>query len=370
MSLMLKKENIEKLARRIALGLNVVPGEHVLITGGVQQFDLLARVAVLVAAAGGRQRLAVSNDDLSLGLAMEVPAEYIDRLPDSHDKYLAGLFDACIAIPSTTDPARFRDIPAERMKLGQDAGMILGDITKSARRRSIYMGWPAEYSARSCGMDLTDFEQLFLDAFFADPGEMEIPARWIADRYRKGGEGHITSTKGSDLRFRISTERRVMIDAGRFDMDMVKSGDITKNLPCGEVYTTVVEESVEGRAVFDLVFVESEPVRDLVLEFREGRLVDAHAAEGIEKFRKRYDLAIGQKDRIGELGVGLNPALKSPLGHTLLDEKIQGSIHLALGENRMYGGVNVSSLHWDLVMLQPTLRVDDDLLLAEGDFQV
>lgn len=368
MSRLMQNETVERLARRIAEGLNVVPGEHVLLAGGVQHFELLARVAVLVAAAGGRQRLSISSDDYNLGMAMDIPAEYIDRLPDAHDRYMAGLYEAAVHIPSIEDPVRFRDIPPERLKLGQDAGMILNDISKAARRRSIYMGWPAAFSARDCGMDLDAFETLFLEAFFAPTDVMEAPARHIAARYRQGGQGRIRSARGSDLSFRIAPQRRVMIDSGRFDMEMVKSGDITKNLPCGEVYTTVVEESVEGRAVFDLVFVESRPVRELVLEFREGCLVEAQAAEGIDLFRKRYDLAIGQKDRIGELGIGLNPALTRPLGHTLLDEKIRGSVHLALGENRMYGGVNVSSLHWDLVMLEPTLTVDGDVLLDAGQF--
>jgi len=104
------------------------------------------------------------------------------------------------------------------------------------------------------------------------------------------------------------------------------------------------------------------------LELSGGRLKKYTAEEGLELFKKRYENGTGDKDRIGELGIGINPAMKKPIGHTLLDEKIFGSIHLALGENKMYGGNNSSSMHWDLVMQNPTLRVDDTTIIQNGKF--
>lgn len=362
------KDHFERIAERIAAALALSPGEHVLVSGGAHQFDLLARIAVHVARAGAHPRVAVSSDEMSVRLATEVDERYAAAPPTPHDKYMAGLYDAAIAIDPVLDESAYAAIPPERRRLGAKSGRILGDIARSARRRSIFMGWPSPVKAASCGMPVETFERLFLDALLADPGRMGRLSAPLAARLRKGGRARITSRKGSDLSFTLDPARRVMIDAGCFDAAMVDAGDITKNLPCGEVYTTPVETTVEGAALFDLAFVEGEPIRDLRLVFRAGRLAGATAASGIEAFRKRYDAAIGDRDRLGELGIGVNPALASPIGHTLLDEKIHGSVHLALGENRMYGGLNESSLHWDLVMLSPTLAIDGDIAIADGRF--
>lgn len=365
---MTMKEQFERIAERIADSLALSPGEHVLVSGGVHQFDLLARIAVRVARAGAHPRVAVSSDELAVRLATEVDERYAAAPPTPHDKYMAALYDAAIAIDSTLDESAYAAIPAQRRRLGAKTGRILGDLARSARRRSIFMGWPSPVKAAACGMSPAAFERLFLDALLADTDAMGRLSERIAAALRTGGAARLTSAKGTDLAFTLDPARRVMIDAGRFDAAMVDSGDITKNLPCGEVYTTPVEATVEGVALFDLAFVDGAPIRDLALTFEKGRLADARAAEGIAAFRKRYDAATGDRDRIGELGIGTNPALRAPIGHTLLDEKIFGSVHLALGENRMYGGVNESSMHWDLVMLAPTLAIGGAPVIAGGRF--
>ncbi len=73
---------------------------------------------------------------------------------------------------------------------------------------------------------------------------------------------------------------------------------------------------------------------------------------------------------IGELGIGVNPAVGEPCGYTLTDEKILGTVHLALGDNEMLGGTNTSSLHWDMMILQPSLDVDGRPVLVDGAWQL
>ena len=90
-------------------------------------------------------------------------------------------------------------------------------------------------------------------------------------------------------------------------------------------------------------------VRDLELEFDEGLVVAERAAEGLGFVRELLGADPGAR-RVGELGFGTNAALATPTGDLLIDEKILGTVHVALG--RAYpecGGVNSSSLHWDIV---------------------
>ena len=152
----------------------------------------------------------------------------------------------------------------------------------------------------------------------------------------------------------------------------------TANWPDGEVATAPRETAVTGRIRFPgtLAF-GGVVVRDLQLRFEDGVVVDEQAADGLPFVRELLDADDGAR-RVGELGIGTNAALTTTTGDLLVDEKILGTVHIALG--RAYpecGGVNSSSLHWDIVKdlrggdgAPPgTLRVGDDLLVAEGAVQ-
>lgn len=150
------------------------------------------------------------------------------------------------------------------------------------------------------------------------------------------------------------------------------------NWPDGEVATAPRETAVNGRIRFDgtLAF-GGVLVRDLQLRFEDGLVVDEQAAEGLPFVRELLDADPGAR-RVGELGIGTNAALTTTTGDLLVDEKILGTVHIALG--RAYpecGGVNSSSLHWDIVKdlrggsgsPPGTLRVGDDVLVAAGVVQ-
>ena len=121
-------------------------------------------------------------------------------------------------------------------------------------------------------------------------------------------------------------------------------------MPSGEVFTGPVETSASGVVRFG---VPSSPrgvkVSGITLEFREGVVVSAHADEGDEVLQAMLAADDGAR-RLGEVGIGTNYGIDRAVGMTLLDEKIGGTIHLALG--RSYpetGGVNESAIHWDMI---------------------
>jgi leucyl aminopeptidase (aminopeptidase T) len=361
----------KSLGLKIADYLNVRPGEHVLVSGGVHQFDLLKQICSKIAVKGAYYDLDIGlGDTLSVETASRIPMKTVSRPADSHDRYKACLYDAAICINSVLDEQVYSKIPQNRQKAGISRALEINDLAKARKRRSIFMAWPTKQKADHCNMTLQEFEKLFIECLNIDIQELSDLGTRIKTFLSQGGRINIKSDAGTDLCFYLDPLRRIMIDSGMFDSEMVSQGDITKNLPCGEVYTTALEDTVEGTAVFDLSFVEGRPIKNLKLFFKKGRLIDYTAEQGIELFEKKYSNATGDKDKIGELGIGINPAMIRPIGHTLLDEKIYGSIHLALGENRMYGGVNSSSMHWDLVMLKPDLLINGKNLLNKGRFSV
>ena len=122
------------------------------------------------------------------------------------------------------------------------------------------------------------------------------------------------------------------------------------NFPDGELATAPVETAVEGYITFPGRFwFAGTAIADLRLEFTAGKVTRVDASEGADVARKLLTMDPGAS-RVGELGIGLNPMVRTMTGDLLIDEKILGTVHIALG--RAYpecGGVNESSLHWDIV---------------------
>jgi len=150
------------------------------------------------------------------------------------------------------------------------------------------------------------------------------------------------------------------------------------NWPDGEVATAPVETEVNGRIRFPgALSFGGVMIRDLELDFEGGLIVAERATEGIDFVRELFDGDEGAR-RVGELGIGTNAALTMATGDLLIDEKILGTMHIAPG--RAYpecGGVNSSSLHWDIVKdLRGTggaptgsMRIDDEWVIRDGVVQ-
>jgi aminopeptidase len=128
------------------------------------------------------------------------------------------------------------------------------------------------------------------------------------------------------------------------------NSDGRRNMPSGEVFTGPVETSASGVVRFDIPpSPRGVEVSGIALEFREGVVVSARADRGDEVLQAMLATDEGAR-RLGEIGIGTNHGIDRPVGTILFDEKIGGTIHLALG--RSYpetGGTNESAVHWDMI---------------------
>jgi aminopeptidase len=128
------------------------------------------------------------------------------------------------------------------------------------------------------------------------------------------------------------------------------NSDGKRNMPSGEVFTGPHETSATGRIRFT---IPSAPagveVSGVELEFRDGEVMSATAETGEEYLRRALATDDGAR-RLGEIGIGTNYGIDRPIGNILFDEKIGGTVHLAIG--RSYpetGGTNHSAVHWDMI---------------------
>lgn len=182
-------------------------------------------------------------------------------------------------------------------------------------------------------------------------------------------------THGSDGR-----RCELTLDLGGWNrMPIRSSGIIARgawgNLPSGETFIAPVsgEGEIAITGTFDTLVLDHEGGEDVVLQFHEGRLVgwtpdDGRAAAAIHELaalgRERKD---ANWSTLAELGIGVNRALTSFTGVPLLDEKVYGTCHVAIGHSKDFGGTSESSIHVDIVTRKPTILLDGVAWLEKGE---
>ncbi|MEA2197201.1 MAG: aminopeptidase [Solirubrobacteraceae bacterium] len=263
-------------------------------------------------------------------------------------------------------PANVRELagidPARLARAGRARRPV--QEARLARRWCVSL-WPTSALAQQAGVSDSDYEAFIARALFLDRPyptdawrELSMSQARLVERLAAAEEIRIEAD-GTDLRLRV--EGRTWINS-----------DGRRNMPSGEVFTGPHEDSAEGTIRFT---VPSNPrgveVSGVELTFRAGEVVAAHAEHGGEYLEQALATDPGARV-LGELGIGTNRGIDRATGSTLLDEKIAGTVHLALG--RSYpetGGVNVSALHWDLICdLRPggELSADGETIVRDGEF--
>ena len=152
------------------------------------------------------------------------------------------------------------------------------------------------------------------------------------------------------------------------------AADGRHNMPDGEFFTGPIEDSVEGEVSFDLpAVIGGREVDGVRLRFEAGRVVDASAERGESFLIELLDTDEGAR-RLGELGIGTNYAIDRGTLEILLDEKIGGTVHMAVGKSYPEtGGVNDSAVHTDMVCdlrQGGKITVDGEVLQENGKFVV
>ncbi len=235
----------------------------------------------------------------------------------------------------------------------------------SLRRRWCGSFWPTPAAAQQARMGTAELIAFVRRATFLDRDDPaaawrelhDLQAR-VIERLSRASELRIEA-EGTDLRIGVAGRTWVNSDGKR-------------NMPSGEVFTGPVEDSAEGRIRFT---IPSSPrgveVAGIELELRGGVVVDARAERGHEYLLATLDTDPGAR-RLGEIGIGTNTGIDRPIGAILFDEKIGGTVHLAVG--RSYpetGGVNESAVHWDMICdLRGggTLSADGEVIQQDGVF--
>ena len=334
---MRRDPRIDEYARLLVeRSLGVQAGWQVAIRCNHLGRPLIESVIEQIARKGAYPFLQLTFEQTGGPFAREAPLELL-REASPIQRHIWQEIDGVISIYCPEDAREGSDLSEERQAAIEQMLLPLRARTMALEIPWVIGEWPTQALADEAGMTLADYEEFIFNAVLLDwDAEAERMGR-IAELFDAADEVRIEA-EGTDLRLSL---------AGR--TGSVDDGHV--NMPGGEVFYSPLEDSASGViefGEFPAVYFGTE-VEGVRLVFENGRVVDASARVNEELLLQTLDTDDGAR-RLGELGIGCNPGIQRFMKNVGFDEKMNGTIHLALGRSYTFiGGKNESAIHWDIV---------------------
>ena len=284
-----------------------------------------------------------------------------NQLAPAHELQSKGMewADVYIGLRGASNPHELSGIEEERvMAFRRELGKV--SAKRNEQTRWVLIRVPNASFAQQAGMSTDEMMEFFFNATLLDWKEESQRYEEIC-KFMQSTERVRIVGKDTDLSF-TTTGRRYVVDDGHI------------NMPGGEVYTAPLDESAEGYISFDFPAVfAGQYVEGIKLRFSKGEVVEAHADRNESLLNQLICMDDGAK-RIGEFGVGTNYGINRYCYDLLFDEKIGGTVHIALG--RAYtqcGGTNQSAFHWDLIKdlrNEGALYLNEEKVIEAGQFLI
>ena len=280
--------------------------------------------------------------------------EQLGFVPD-HDMVEIKNTDVFISLGAPSNVKELSSIDPSRISARMRALKPVSDW-RVEKTRWVVFAYPTEAFAQEAEMSLTEFEDFAYNACLIDWSEVSKKLHVLKEKVDATDRVEIVSP---DTQLDFSVKGRKGVAA---------SGD--KNMPDGEFFTSVVEDSVNGSIHFDVPAVwYGNVVEGITLTFKNGRVVDAKAAKNQAFLEKILSTDEGAKT-IGEFGIGLNYGISKAVKLILFDEKIGGTIHFALGKGyKETLSKNDSAVHWDMIKdlrKGGEIRFDGKMVMKNG----
>jgi aminopeptidase len=360
---------ISNLARILVQhSVRVQPGDRVAIEAGSAAEPLIREVYRETLRAGGLPFVFISLEGLEsifFSEANEEQLTYVDPVITS----VFSDFDVLIVLRAEQNTRRLSTVPPERQRTRQHAYAPLMkrymDRSASGELRWVITLFPTHSYAQDAEMSLEEFADFAYSAMFADADDPL--AQWEEVRERQAviisalSGKRLLEVKGPNADLRLSIEGRSWNNS---------CGQ--RNIPDGEIFTSPVEDSAEGWIRFDYPAVYlARAVEGVELTFDAGRIVKATAEKNEEFLLSMLDTDAGSR-YLGEFAIGTNQRIARHIKSILFDEKLGGTIHLAIGTGfKELGGTNESAVHWDMISGMGNggrIYIDGELFYDSGEF--
>ena len=364
-------ERVEKLAKiLVEYSVKVQPGDRVAVNGTTYAEPLMMAIGEAVLHAGGHPVLAPQFDGWT-SLQMRESSDEQLAFISPVIKMVIEEFECWINLKSDVNTREMEGIDPKRLAVRAGAMRPLLDRYRerysTGELRWVISIFPTPGMAQDAEMSLSEFEDFVYAATFADQPDPVGAWQAISDRQQQlvewlEGKQNVHAV-GPNVDLKLSVAGRAFKNS---------AGD--RNMPSGEIYTSPVEDSVEGwyRGSFPALNYGQE-VLGLELHFEGGKVTEAHAEKN-EAFLQEMLVLDEGSSRLGEFAIGTNTGIQRFTRNILFDEKIGGTMHIALGSGfPELGGKNASGLHWDIITDMKDggkVFVDDELFYEAGEFKV
>jgi len=350
--------------------LEMKPGDRLVVRSTYQAEKLLQKLSEEVYKAGGQVEYILSFQEQNRihlehaeGDQLDYVSPFLNHAIENFESYLY------IQSPFNLNGGQgINAVKAKRNRTAkQDMMKVYSKRTATRDLKRSLCVFPCNALAQMAGMSLSDYEKFVFNAcklYADDPAgewlKLRAEQQVIVDHLNKVEKVQYKNNLGTDIVF--STKGRTWINS-----------DGRTNMPSGEVYTSPVENSVNGEIHFNMPSIYmSQEVRDVTLEVKEGEVVRWNAKSGKEVLDEVF-LMPGAK-MFGEAAIGTNYNIQTITKNTLFDEKMGGTVHMALGQSYLQaGGKNQSAVHWDLITEMKDggeIYADDELIYKNGKFLI
>jgi aminopeptidase len=356
----LDDETLRRMSKAIVHCMNFRPGESTMISGGLHMWKLVEMVRIECAKKEVTSITDLTTDEFSRTYVAESPLEFLQK-PPRDMMAVANTVNASININKAWDPDCMKGLPREKIVAQREAGREVQSIIIKRGVRRLSAGYPTTPMARSFNVSFDELKELIVGGMLYSQELLLEKCQALSKYLQDADRVHLKDADGTDLTVHIRG-RRISMSDGLISEEDQKIGYNTANLPTGEVFIAAHEEIGDGKLFCPLTRdrLTNKIIRNATLVFAKGRLLPEKctAEQGEEEFKSTLVSFLKSDERrynpvrtlnIGELGLGLNEKIKKPIGYVLTDEKIGGSAHIAIGDNRAYGGTSDSSVHWDFV---------------------
>lgn len=354
----LRTRKLAQLAVRYCV--SVKPGEKIIISGGIEAVPFLVELYKEIILQKAHPIVRFNLPGVSDFFYKHASKEQIEFFPDYWMNTVKQA-QAYIGIDTELNTKELTSSDSKKISTRRKITHPISDyiVNESGKIRRVTIAYPVEALAQDAEMSLTEYENFVYNSCLQDWKKLGKQMDKIKNKFEKGKSVHLIGN-GVDLKFSIEGKNCVA-DKGE------------ENMPGGEIFMAPVRESLNGWIKFDYPAVESgKEVSDIFLKFEKGKVTEAKASKN-EDFLKEMLKTDENSSYVGEFGIGYNPRINKFTKNLLFDEKINGTIHLALGmAYKQNNGGNDSAIHWDIVkdMRKAKIILDEKIVQDKGRWKV
>jgi leucyl aminopeptidase (aminopeptidase T) len=361
----------KQLAKRTVQSAGVKKGEVVIIEGGKHMIPIMESMAIEVAMTGGFPVTLIGSDRVQRAILKDAPDSYLEQVPSFWGEWYKHA-NVYIGLPYYEDPkALIQDIPANRFEKFSKTYEYFTGILNSLPVREVGITFPTKSEAELNGMDFEAYSKIIYDGINADYASISQNGASLQKALQSGKSLRITTPSGTDITFSMAPNRTVFLDDGIITEEEGKSKIYTARyvaLPGGSVYFAPMETSANGKVVVPRARCRLRQYKDVTFELKDGKLVNLNKSPFADCFDEELRPFSGPKDVFGRVWIGLNPSLRN-----VEDDKADfrhfntaGMVHIGLGDNRLYGGVNNTSTGMTFPISNATVTVDGKIVVKDG----